>query len=181
MKVPSVQTECMILRGYSPDDLSSFRSMLSNRGVVRYLPRGDPWPIEIVEKWLHSQKAHWAEEGFGWWILEHKIDSSVIGWCGLRRIEQTEEVEILCLIDEPYWGKGLATETTKFSVEFGFNIIGLTEIIGLVHEHNNAARKVLEKSGLGYMGRAHYFGFDCLKYKIRKVGFENRRNIPDDA
>jgi ribosomal-protein-alanine N-acetyltransferase len=172
MKIPTLDSGRLILREYSSSDLETFITILSNRNNLRYLPSTEPWPIETVEKWLLSSQSHWLDEGFGWWILEHKIDEKPIGWCGLRRLESTGEVEVLYLIEERYWGQGLATEGAKISIEYGFNSVGLEEIIGLVLEGNIASKRVLENSGLCFQERAEYFKIECLKYWIDTTRFD---------
>jgi ribosomal-protein-alanine N-acetyltransferase len=171
MKIPILDSSRLLLREYSSNDLETFISVLSNRNNLRYLPSTEPWPSETVEKWLLSSQSHWLDEGFGWWILEHKIDERAIGWCGLRKLESTGEVEVLYLIAEEYWGQGLATEGAKISIEYGFNSVSLDEIIGLVLEGNIASNRVLEKSGLCFQERAEYFNLECLKYSIDRPRF----------
>ena len=171
MKIPLLDSGRLLLREYSSNDLKTFKTILSNQNNLRYLPSAEPWPSEKVETWLLSSQSHWLDEGFGWWILEHKIDERAIGWCGLRRLESTGEVEVLYLIAEEYWGQGLATEAAKISIEYGFNSAGLDEIIGLVLEGNIASNRVLEKSGLCFQERAEYFNLECLKYSIDRTRF----------
>ena len=171
MIIPKIESKRLLFRAYSPQDLESFLSILNNRNNLRYLPSKDPWHSSKVEKWLLSSQRHWLEEGYGWWILEHKLDAKAIGWCGLRKLEGISEVEVLYLLAEAYWGQGLATEATKLSIEYGFNRAGMEEIVGLVLDGNIASSKVLEKSGLCFEERAEYFSLDCLKYRIDKTRF----------
>ena len=177
MKIPELDSSRLIFREYSSHDLESFVSILSNPNILRYLPSTEPWPSETVEKWLLSSQAHWLNEDFGWWVLEHKIDKKAIGWCGLRKLESTGEVEVLYLIAEEYWGQGLATEGARISIEYGFNSVNLDEIIGLVLNGNIASSRVLEKSGLCYQDRTEYFNIECLKYIIdRRMFVETYQN-----
>jgi ribosomal-protein-alanine N-acetyltransferase len=162
--IPEHNSKRLVLRAYQPHDLDYFLSMLANREVIRYLLRTDPWPQQIVEKWLDSCQRGWEEHGYGFWILEHKTDNRPIGWGGLNWLPDTEEIEVLYALDQPYWGQGLATEVARFSVSYGFEVLGLKEIIGLVVPENIASARVLEKAGLKLIGSAQYFGFELLKY-----------------
>ncbi len=166
MMIPLFKTPHLILREYQSPDLDFFLPMLADRDVIRYLLATDPWPSEKVEKWLNSCQQGWDEHGYGFWILEHKIDGRPIGWGGLNWLPETEETEVLYALDKPYWGQGLATEAARFSVNYGFNTVGLQEIIGLVVPENVASARVLEKSGLHFTGRAQYFGCELLRYVI---------------
>ena len=166
MRIPKLETDRLFLREYLESDLAFFLPMLADREVIRYLLRTDPWPQEVVEKWLGSCQRGWEEKGYGFWILEHKKDKKPIGWGGLNWLPETKETEVLYALDKPYWGQGLATEAARFSVNYGFETVGLEEIIGLVVPENTASARVLEKAGLNPTGKAQYFGFELLRYKV---------------
>jgi ribosomal-protein-alanine N-acetyltransferase len=121
---------------------------------------------------MDSQQKHWAEYGFGWFALEHREAGRLIGWCGLRVLDETKEVEVLYLLDKAYWGSGLATEATKWCVEDGFRNHNLDLIIGLTHLDNIGSQRVLENAGLKFSERARYFGVDCLRYTIDRQRFQ---------
>ena len=169
MLIPKFETTRLILREYQSSDLDYFLSMLADREVIRYLLRADPWPRESVEKWLNSCQTGWENHGYSFWILEHKIDNKPMGWGGLNWLPDSEETEVLYALDRPYWGQGLATEVARFSVKYGFETVGLEEIIGLVVPENTASARVLEKAGLDLIGPAEYWGFELLKYAVRQT------------
>ena len=167
MLIPELSTDRLLLRPYHQQDLKHFLPMLADREVIRYLLRTDPWPRESVEKWLNSCQPGWDDHGYGFWILEHKADRRPIGWGGLNWLPDTKETEVLYALDRPYWGQGLATEATRFSVAYGFETVGLEEIVGLVMPENTASARVLEKAGLRFTGLAEYFGFELRRYAAR--------------
>jgi ribosomal-protein-alanine N-acetyltransferase len=170
MKIPRFETERLLLREYLPADLDRFLEMLSNREVIRYLIHTEPWPQAKVESWLSSCQARWDDDGFGFWILELKEEGVPIGWCGLNKLKETDEVEVLYALDKPFWGQGLASEAASFSVRYGLTALGLEEIIGLTIPENIASARVLEKAGLTFVGKARYFDHDLLKYFVRNYG-----------
>jgi RimJ/RimL family protein N-acetyltransferase len=92
--------------------------------------------------------AHWTERGYGWWAVELKKSGELIGWCGLNHLPDTDEIEVLYLIGEDHWGKGLATEAAFSTVEYAFEVAGLETLVGIVHPENIASRRVLEKIGM---------------------------------
>ena len=123
-----------------------------------------------MEAWLSSCQRRWDEDGIGFWILEQKESGDPIGWCGLNKLKETDEVEVLYALDEPFWGQGYASEAAIFSVRYGLSVLGLEEIIGLVIAENIASARVLEKAGLTFIGKARYFDHDLLKYIVPNYG-----------
>lgn len=169
--IPTIQTERLLLRGFRADDVAALHTILSNRENLRYFPRTEPWERERVERWLHSQPAHWQTHGFGWYLVEQQATGQVMGWCGLRTLEDTGEVEVLYLFDKPFWGQGYATEAAQRCVADGFRRYSLKLIIGLTLLGNGASQRVLEKAGLVFVEQAQYFGVICKRSVIDEARF----------
>jgi ribosomal-protein-alanine N-acetyltransferase len=62
----------------------------------------------------------------------------------------------------------MGTEAARSSVRFGFEDLSIKAIVGIVHPGNVASQRVLEKAGLSYVERAHYFGMDVYRYLITR-------------
>ena len=170
--IPTIQTERLILRAFTPADEAPLHAIVSKLEVLRYFPRTKPWPLEQLQRWMASQFTHWAEHGFGWFAVEERATRQLMGWCGLRTLEESGEVEVLYLYDEPFWGKGLGTEAARRTVADGFTAYGLPEIIGLTLPGNIASQRVLEKAGLVFVGEEDYFGVTCNKFTLNQAGFQ---------
>jgi ribosomal-protein-alanine N-acetyltransferase len=171
MDIPRLYSTRLIFRGFTPTDLEPLHKFLLDRDVIRYFPRTEPWSIETVQRWMDSQQNQWDDHGYGWWALELRENHKLIGWCGLGFLDETEETEVLYLLGKPYWGRGLATESAKFSINYAFKITNLDMIIGLNHVDNYASQRVLEKTGLSFSTRAQYFGLEVNKYTVSRDQF----------
>jgi ribosomal-protein-alanine N-acetyltransferase len=144
---------------------------MQNPEVLRYFPSQKSPSLEQVRKLVESQQRHWDEHGYGWWALAEGGSDALIGWCGINHLPDTDEVELKYLLAEPYWGKGIATESSLLSLQRWIADTEIEEVIGLVHPENIASQRVLEKVGMSFMNRAHYFGMDLLRYTIRREEF----------
>ena len=166
--IPTLHTPRQTLRGFIPADFEPLCAILGDRDVLRYLPRTEPYPPEAVQRIMRHQANHWEKYGFGWYALADRSTGELIGWCGLGVLDETGETEIKYLLKKTHWGCGLASEGAQFCVEAGFHQQKLHAIIGLVHPENIASRRVLEKCGLSYQDRVHYWGMDLdrlIRYK----------------
>lgn len=169
MHVPIIETERLYLRGFETEDLDELAGILSKPTVMRYMPGSEPFSQERAEKALQSIMRHWEEHGFGWWAVMQREHSQLIGWCGLTFVEELEETEVAYLLDEPFWGKGIATEGTLAGLRYGFENVGLEHIIALAHVDNIASRRVMEKSGMTYVADLRLWGFELAKYIISRA------------
>lgn len=158
--------------------------ILAEEGVLRYFPVTTPPPLERVRRLVSGQLDHWDERGYGWWAVESRVsdltrvsgparvrdegpvEGPLIGWAGLTYLPETDEIEVAYLLGKPFWGRGLATEAARASLRYGFEHLEIETIVGIVHPDNLASRRVLEKVGLSFVERAHYFGMDVLRYTL---------------
>ncbi|MBN2047459.1 MAG: GNAT family N-acetyltransferase [Anaerolineaceae bacterium] len=167
-KVPVLETERVILRGFTPDDALALHAILNEENILQYFP-GPPAPdLPRVERIIQRQIEHWREHGHGWWALELRGQPGLVGWCGLQYLPETAETEVGYLLRHDCWGKHLARETARCSVQFGFAHFPLTEIIGLTHPENIASQKVLLRIGMEQLGVFAYFGMDCVKFSLKR-------------
>jgi ribosomal-protein-alanine N-acetyltransferase len=97
--------------------------------------------MDKARKWIELGLAHWAERGYGWWAVELQASGLLAGWCGLNYLDETDEIEVLYLIAEEQWGKGLATEAALATVKHAFNTVA-------------------------HKGKAQYFGIEVDTYFI---------------
>lgn len=141
--------------------------ILEVEGVLKYFPSSEPPDLVRVEKLVQRQIDHWGKHGFGWWAVEAMDNNQLIGWNGLQYLPETDEIEIGYLLSKPYWGNGLATEGGRVGINFGFDTLKISAIIGIVHPENVGSQRVLEKIGLKFLEEAEYFGMECYKYLAR--------------
>ena len=172
-QIPNLLTPRLALRAFIPVDIDSLEPMLSDWETIRYFPRSEPWPREIVEKWVNHHWQHWQDHGYGWWAVASKQGGQLLGWCGLNILDETGETEVLYLLKRAVWGQGLASEAARASVDYGFREVKLDKIVGLVHPENFASQRVLEKCGLTYETKLHMWGMDLLRYIIYATHRQN--------
>ena len=164
--IPTVATERLIMRPFTMEDAEPLFTMQQVKGVRRYMPTTDPPTEEQVREMILGSLDHWCEHGFGRWSLERREAAGFIGWCGLKHLSETDEVEVAYMLARDHWGRGLATEAAGAAVRFGFETVGLKTIVALVHPDNKASRRVIEKLKMAYTGRHHYFGMECCRYVL---------------
>ena len=103
----------------------------------------------------------------------------MIGFIGLayQKYESpfTPAIDIGWRLDPGYWGRGLATEGAKASLEYGLKELKLPQIIAVAVEQNLPSIRVMEKIGLKKVGKfkhpklKEYPDLEaCVAYGIRQ-------------
>jgi RimJ/RimL family protein N-acetyltransferase len=97
-------------------------------------------------------EAHLAQHAFAQWAVEIPGVPSFAGFVGLSipRFEAkfTPCVEIGWRLAAEYWGRGYATEGARAALTFGFEQLGLSEILSFTVPANLRSRRVMEKLGM---------------------------------
>jgi len=173
--IPRIKTARLTLRPFRESDAAPLHHILGEEGVLRYFPNTRPPSIEGTQKLIQAQLRHWEENGYGWWAVEPRESVDLIGWNGLQYLPETAEVEVGYLLKKSYWGQGLAAEGGIEGLRYGFDELGLDEIIAIVHPDNFASQRVIEKLGMGFIDNTQYFGMEVYRYRIEAASF--RRHL----
>ena len=166
-----IETERTVLRMPTIDDLDALAAIFGNPQVMKYLEADcQPLPREQTELALVSIINHWKKNGFGRWAVIFKENNKFIGLAGFRGHEDI--AELFYVLDELYWGKGLATEIARDILKAGFERHDFPRIIAMTRPTNTASRKVLDKIGMRFEKELDVYGVWAVQYVIAKEDFQ---------
>lgn len=163
----AITTDRLTLRPFRPGDAPALFAILQTPHIMQYFPTPTTPDMARVERLIARQMEGWELYRRTFWALEWRATGELLGWCGLQYLPDTDETEVGYLLARSWWGQGIATEAARRSVTFGFQELGLEEIIGITHPANTASQNVLKKAGLTFTGPAHYFHMECLRFAAR--------------
>ncbi len=165
-----LETERLALRMFTSGDVDALDRIFSKPTVMKYLGyAGEPMTRGETEAALHSMIEHWGRHGYGRWAVTLKDSGRLIGCSGLRSFNGT--AELVYLLDEPYWGHGLATETARACLDFGFFARDFPRIIAFARPANIASRRVMVKVGMSYLSDNVIFGIKVAQYTITRKAY----------
>jgi RimJ/RimL family protein N-acetyltransferase len=107
---------------------------------------------EEAEEVLRAGVDSFARNGFGFWGVRPTGNEELIGFCGLRFIGDSPDVEILYGIHPRLWGRGFATEAARAVVAWAFRETRLPRIFAGADPPNAASLRVMEKLGMRFDG-----------------------------
>ena len=128
---PEILTDRLRLRRWQATDLDPFAAMNADPRVAEYLPT--PLSRGESEAFVTRVEAHFKKHGFGLWAVEVLENHRFAGYVGLMRprfeAHFTPCVEVGWRLAVEHWGKGYATEGARAAIAYGFDVIGLREIL----------------------------------------------------
>ena len=90
-----------------------------------------------------------SKQGWGLWAVELAETKTFMGFVGLHipavDLPCSPCVEIGWRLAHAYWGKGYATEAAREALRFGFNDLGLDEIVSYTSVQNERSRRVIKR------------------------------------
>lgn len=140
----------MILREWREEDLKPFARMNGDPMIMEYMPRH--LDEASSNKHVARIQKHFKKYGYGLFALENKEDGAFMGFTGLNNVDFrahfTPAVEIAWRLDYGYWGKGFGTEAAQGVLDYGFDQIGLGEIVSFTVFDNTRSIGVMENIGM---------------------------------
>lgn len=147
---PEIITARLRLRRWKDSDRLPFAQLNADMRVMRFL-RG-PYSSAKSFAGIDAFEVEFDRRGFGRWALETTVDGGFIGMVGLHQLDFeapfTPAVEIAWRLAFHAWGQGYATEAARAAVDYGFDTVGLDEIVALAAADNVRSRRVMERIGM---------------------------------
>ncbi len=167
-----LETPRLQLREFDEADAAAFYVLGSDPAILRYTgdPGGGLQSIEHAREVLQSHAlADYRTYGFGRWACVDRSTARVVGSAGLKRLPDLNEVDLGFRFLPASWGQGYATEAGRAILAYGFDVLQLPRIIGLVDAGNVASIRVLDKLGLRAQGCIQYHDDPTLLYIADRV------------
>lgn len=118
--------------------------------VMDHFP--DPLTRRQSDDLIEKIEADFEAHGYGLWALELRATGEFVGFAGLAtpsfEAHFTPAVEIGWRLARTAWGKGYATEAAQAVLAFGFEEVGLAEIVSFTTVANERSRAVMERIGM---------------------------------
>lgn len=146
---PIATTPRLTLRELTPADAQFAFDLNSDPEVVKYTGDVAFATIDEARRFLENY-SDYKRNGFGRWAVVLKSTGEIIGWCGLKRDRETQEVDLGYRFFRKEWNKGYATEASEACLAIGFDQFNLERIIARANKENPSSYRVMEKLGFTF-------------------------------
>ena len=146
----ALRTTRLVLRQWRESDYAPFAALNADPEVMHHFP--SLLTRERSDLWVERAHRDIEQNGWGLWAVEVRDEARFIGFVGLAvpqfEAHFTPAVEVGWRLARNEWGNGYATEAAQAAVAFGFDELGLAEIVSLTTVANKRSRQVMERLGM---------------------------------
>jgi RimJ/RimL family protein N-acetyltransferase len=147
--VAEITTERLIMRGWREADLAPWAAMNADPEVRRYV--GPLLTFEQAAAWVLNYQDDLDRYGFGFWAVEIRASGEFIGFTGLNTMDEGTPfsgVELGWRLARSAWGRGYATEAGLAALRYGFDAVGLPEVVAVTMARNVRSQAVMRRIGM---------------------------------
>lgn len=169
--LPILETERLIIRPISMDDLDGFFEMDSNPNVHTYLGNKSITTKDQAKKYIEGILNQYDKFGIARWAVEDKETHQFLGWTGFKYIDESEPIngksdflDIGYRYIEDAWGKGISSEAAFACKKYYDEYLTHYNLHAFTDKNNAASRRVLEKIGLEVTNEFHFDALDIAAF-----------------
>lgn len=162
--MPGLETPRLLLRSFVEEDLDRMAVLMADKDFMRFSLGA--YSREQTAGFLEKVRRRDRDGLPSQFAVIFREDARLVGYCGFfsQIVDQVEELEIGYRLDPAYWRRGIATEAARAVRDHGFDDLGLTRLISLIHPDNLPSRRVAEKNGMTPEKETVFRGFPTIVF-----------------
>ncbi|MGW4464542.1 GNAT family N-acetyltransferase [Micromonospora sp. NPDC004704] len=144
-----IDTERLVLRDWRKSDLAPWAAMNADPEVREHL--GPVLTAHEAAASIESFQHDLDRNGFGFWAVQVRSTGEFIGFTGLDPVDENMTftgVEAGWRLARTAWGHGYATEAARAALAYGFDTVGLPEILAITTRTNLRSQAVMRRLGM---------------------------------
>jgi ribosomal-protein-alanine N-acetyltransferase len=150
-----LQTDRLLLRPFSVEDAEGLAGVLMDGEAAQFIG-GPKTHAEARDSAVRMRDA-FIQRGWGTLAVILPDAGKCIGYCGVRPLSCTPDVELAFALARSCWDKGYATEAATAVLDAAFVCLRFESVVGTVYPENIASQRVLAKLGMKFERKV--FGF----------------------
>lgn len=167
-----IRTAHLYLRPVDKSDLIEYVELFSDLSVMRFvgIEAGYIPSYKEIEQIHSSAVQAWISRGYGRWSLFDYKTKEFVGFCGFR--SEQGKPELISMLHEKFWGRGLAVEAASACISYGFESLGFTEVKAFTRPDHKRARRVMDKLDADFTSYVDFHGVEGAAYIIKPDSIE---------
>lgn len=165
------QTERLLLRPFLTTDIPTIYQLVYADPLVRVAWSSFEGSLEVFERRFHTDKNWHIVDGFGYWAITRSADQQLLGLMGFQNHADEDtswlvlpdgsrtvghvpgrlDAELTYALGHASWGSGYATEAGQTVLAYGFQELGIDQVINAISPSNRQSRWLMERLGFTFV------------------------------
>jgi [ribosomal protein S5]-alanine N-acetyltransferase len=160
-----IRTPRLLLRPFEATDVPGITALLADPETTRWI--GGVKSANEAAGSVMRMKDSFRGRGWGTLAVIPRDTTECVGYCGVRPLAHTQEVEVAFALSREFWHQGLATEAGRACIDATFRALPLDSIVATVYPENSRSIAVLKKLGMHEESRVFGVWPDSLALLFR--------------
>ena len=160
-----IETERLLLRPLTMEDLDEFVAVHAHPDVVRHIR---PFDRDGAIQRLQADQREWAEWGHGLLAIVKRDSGQFLGRAALKYWPQFEETEVGWVLRREAWGHGFATEAARACAAWGFRNLDVPYLTAMIRPGNSRSIRVAERLGMTPLRNDFLLGDPVIVHSVSR-------------
>lgn len=147
---PTLETQRLWLRPPVSEDFEGFCAFFADEITMKHL--GGTQAPSVVWRTLRSVAGQWSLDGFGLFSVIDKTSGAFVGRVGPQYPWGYPAKEVGWGLLSAYYGRGLAYEAARASMDYAAFVLGWSEVIHAIAPENTASEALAQRLGSKNLG-----------------------------
>lgn len=161
---------------FAEEDIETLHALWSDPFVRKFLWDDIIIPLEAAQEVVAANRLSFEQRGFGFWNILSQSGKKHLGFCGLRFVEETTEIEILYGLWPEHWRKGFAREAATEVLRYGFEVCRCERVLAGVDPPNTASIHVMERLGMRYFQQMRRNNIEVTYFALTRAEWLERQS-----
>lgn len=144
LQIPVLETERLRLRAPVPADLPAWTAWCASAASAGL---GGPFDAVAAARQLQEVTGHWAQHGFGRWIVADAQTDAALGLVGLLTLPGWPEPELAWTVFAGAEGRGVAHEAACAARDYAYDALGRDGLCSLITAENSRSQALARRMG----------------------------------
>jgi len=159
-----IETDRLVIRPWSDDDLPYLETMFDDREVMRYITLRR----RTIPEMLDEYRARYDELGLSFWALCEK-QGSIVGEVGFAFNDVEGCPEVGWALGRDAWGHGYATEGTRACIDACFAHTDHDRIVAMVDTRNERSLRTAGRLGMRAVGEVDHPTHPHMLFEVTRA------------
>ena len=164
-------TERLELRPHRAEDADFMVELNSDPEVTRYVPDGPLEGPHQANDLIVKIRNQFMDRKIGRFLVIERQTGKKLGWCGLKWLEDVQEIDLGYRFMRSAWGQGYAFEAAKACLEYGFNSLNFERITAQIMPDNKGSIGVAKKLQMKELNHVIEDDLEFVVFEIQKADF----------